>query len=344
MCDPDIEARHELYDRVINVRLGAGVPIGTRGTIIGVMLGPTHLDTYYEVLFDHLPKNSLDAILFGGHNQQCRIKVRSYHLLNYSHSLRMRSMANYQQQKAAPTENAWEKPLAEPAAAVRQTQAQAPTRILKRDTTENATAPVAKPTPAPAAATQPKVNLAEMIFASAKKAAPSNNHSASVVTEKPVLTPVVAESAVKLPATRESAILTHSPVQKLPEFEMAMRAANVNLASPKTETREPLAPFPTKPLMDSIFLRAIQESKQIPSLEPYQSSNNTPTSTQQPWDLLSSTKMNDTLNDLPASLRQAWRAMPEDPVPFRQQPLDLLMSHHRVPETTPPAPTHDTRT
>ncbi|CAF4688050.1 unnamed protein product, partial [Rotaria magnacalcarata] len=81
---------------------GTGVPIGTRGTIIGVMLGQTHLDTYYEVLFDHLPKNSLDAILLGRNNQQCRIKVRSYHLLNYSHSLRTRSITNYQQQRSAP--------------------------------------------------------------------------------------------------------------------------------------------------------------------------------------------------------------------------------------------------
>lgn len=341
MCDPDIETRHELFDRVINVRLGAGVPIGTRGTIIGVMLGHTHLDTYYEVLFDHLPKNSLDAILFGGHNQQCRIKVRSYHLLNYSHSLRTRSMANHQQSKTATTENAWEKPFVEPAAF---RPSPTPTQILKRDPADNAIQPVAKPTPVPVPAKKPNDNLVAMIFASAKKTAPSNNHPAPLVTEKPVITPVVAESVVKPPAIREIAIPTQATVPKSSEIEMAMRAANVIVTTSKMEANEPPAPFPTKPLMDSMFLRAIQESKQIPSLETYQSSNNAPASTQQPWDLLSSAKINDSPDDIPASLRQAWRAMPEDPVPFRQQPLDLLMSHHGVPERISSAPTHDART
>ena len=67
------------------------------------MHAPTPLDAYYEILFDHLPETSLEAILLGKHQQTCRIKVRSYHLLNYSHSLRLRSMNdNYQQQRSTP--------------------------------------------------------------------------------------------------------------------------------------------------------------------------------------------------------------------------------------------------
>lgn len=100
MCDPDVHAQHFLLDRVVNVRPETGVPIGTRGTIVGIMYGRTNLDTYYEILFDHLPANTLDTILLGKNQQTCRVKVRSYHLLNYSHSLRCRSM-NYQQQSVS---------------------------------------------------------------------------------------------------------------------------------------------------------------------------------------------------------------------------------------------------
>lgn len=116
MCEPEIGTVFELLDRVVNVRPGTGVPIGTRGTVVGIMHGATPLDAYYEILFDHLPETSLEAILLGKNRQACRIKVRSYHLLNYSHSLRLRSMnENYTQQKSAPHMNARPQPAADTA-------------------------------------------------------------------------------------------------------------------------------------------------------------------------------------------------------------------------------------
>jgi hypothetical protein len=136
MCDPDIETTFYLFDRVVNVRLGTGVPIGTRGTIIGIMLGRTNLDTYYEVLFDNLPLNSLEAILLGKNQQKTRIKVRSYHLLNYSHSLRIRSM-NYQTQRSTPSNNVWQQT----------PRSQQQSRVVKKESDENNTS--TKPKSAP---------------------------------------------------------------------------------------------------------------------------------------------------------------------------------------------------
>lgn len=103
MCDPDAGTVFNLYDRVVNVRLGTGVPIGTRGTVVGIMQGRLNLDTYYEILFDNLSPTSLEAILHGRNQTKCRIKVHSFHLLNYSHSLRMRS-ADYNPQRSIPSE------------------------------------------------------------------------------------------------------------------------------------------------------------------------------------------------------------------------------------------------
>ncbi|CAF0790307.1 unnamed protein product [Adineta ricciae] len=107
MCDPDTCTTFDLYDRVVNVRFGAGVPVGTRGTIVGIMYNRNHFDTYYEVLFDNLPLNSLDAILHGKNQSKCRIKVHSYHLMNYSHSLRLRSVM-YHPQQSLPAGYNWE--------------------------------------------------------------------------------------------------------------------------------------------------------------------------------------------------------------------------------------------
>ncbi|CAF0945347.1 unnamed protein product, partial [Didymodactylos carnosus] len=103
LCDPDPQTSFFLHDRVVVVRLGAGVPIGSRGTVIGIMPGRTHLDTYYEILFDHLPNGSLYSILFNDGQQQCRVKVRSYHLLNFTHSLRFNAV--YKQRSISMVEN-----------------------------------------------------------------------------------------------------------------------------------------------------------------------------------------------------------------------------------------------
>ena len=292
MCDPDTDTHYELYDRVVSVRLGTGVPVGTRGTIIGVMLGQTHLDTYYDVLFDNLPKNSLDAILLVGSNQQCRIKVRSYHLLNYSHSLRTRSVANYQQQqqqqqRTGPAENAWERRSADQTTISRQVppQQQQPTRILKRGTTENASATKAKPDAAVPTSTQEKPKLVDIILASAKEQTPKAKSATSTSIEKSALPHALTESAL----LSQSQI--HTPVSQA----LTVKAPEPAKASPTVQSQVPVAkemapPQPTcstQPSIESLFLRAIQESKQIQNAEPH-SFLSQATAAQQSWNNTSS--------------------------------------------------------
>ena len=49
---PDQEAEYRLYDRVVNVREGFSVPLGLRGTVIGVLKAARAEDFGIEVLFD----------------------------------------------------------------------------------------------------------------------------------------------------------------------------------------------------------------------------------------------------------------------------------------------------
>ncbi|XP_069474375.1 5'-3' exoribonuclease 1 isoform X2 [Ambystoma mexicanum] len=49
---PDRDAEYRLFDRVVNVRDGFSVPVGLRGTIIGIKGADREADILYEVLFD----------------------------------------------------------------------------------------------------------------------------------------------------------------------------------------------------------------------------------------------------------------------------------------------------
>lgn len=51
---PDPTATFQLYDRIVNVREGYSVPLGLKGTIIGIHRNGTNLesDTTYYTLFD----------------------------------------------------------------------------------------------------------------------------------------------------------------------------------------------------------------------------------------------------------------------------------------------------
>jgi hypothetical protein len=349
MCDTDIETRYELYDRVITVRLGTGVPLGTRGTIIGVMLGPTHLDTYYEILFDHLPKNSLDAILFSGHNQQCRIKVRSYHLLNYSHSLRVRSMANYAQARSMPNENVWEKRLVEQSSTPpRQTQGPQPTRILKR--TSNDTNPTTTPKSAPPSTSiQEKPNFVEATTSSVKEQQPTINSSPSITTKKSTLPQPVTMNSMLLPSSQQNSVLLPALAAKLPEPDITFPSVNPVLPITNVTTTTPLTAFPTNPGTESLLLRAIQESKQVQNLVQQQ-----PAPVQQQWDaiplppplLVTQQKHNEI--SAPAFARQPWETIPTPTVPSQQQQqqqqrtLDPFISHQDVWKSPPRQPSQNT--
>lgn len=49
---PDPNSQNRLFDRIRCVRSGFSVPLGAKGTIIGVRKGSNPIDTMYDVLFD----------------------------------------------------------------------------------------------------------------------------------------------------------------------------------------------------------------------------------------------------------------------------------------------------
>ena len=49
---PDPSSNYHLLDRVVNVRQGYSVPMGWRGTVIGIKNALKVMDIVYEVLFD----------------------------------------------------------------------------------------------------------------------------------------------------------------------------------------------------------------------------------------------------------------------------------------------------
>jgi hypothetical protein len=228
MCDPDIEAEFFLFDRVVNVRLGTGVPIGTRGTIVGIMLGRTNLDTYYEVLFDNLQSNSLDAILLGKNQQRCRIKVHSYHLLNYSHSVRVRSI-NYQQRRSIPSDNVWEQ-------TSRSQQQQQSSRNSKKESDDNNTA--TKPKSAPPMTTHDRPYFVK-------------DKEQKSITNNPPTQPLISV---------ENPSLLPQFVENVPNPQITSTPMNMTIP---TETFLPS--FPSNPTPDALFFRAIQDSGQIQS-------------------------------------------------------------------------------
>jgi hypothetical protein len=224
MCNPDIETTYELFDRVVTVRLGTGVPIGTRGTVVGIMLGRTNLDTYYEILFDNLPPNSLEAILFGNNQQKCCIKVRSYHLLNYSHSLRVRSI-NYYRQRSVSSIHAWEQRPSEHTLK----PSQQPPRDMRRQSAGNSTKTEPKSAPPMAAHNKPPF--------------PKNKEQKSTTNNPP-----------KSMTSVENFLLLPPPTQLSSNAEIIFTPMN-------TETPTGTSPRSAS-ASGALFFRAIQDSKQ----------------------------------------------------------------------------------
>lgn len=232
MCEPDVGTVFYLFDRVVSVRLGTGVPIGTRGTIVGIMFNRNHLDTYYEILFDQLPANSLDAILYPKDQGRCRVKVHSYHLINYSHSLRLRSMG-YQNQRSVPANN------------TRDQQPQQSNRTPQRNSQEKT--PSTKPKSAPPLTANEKPK-----FPHGKNPPPSSSVSNENVvppvptTENPSLPPPTAhpvphpEPAAPLPATM--AVPPEPLPSSFPEQSLFQRAVQDSSQWPNPPQLSPLQP------------------------------------------------------------------------------------------------------
>lgn len=49
---PDPSANYQLLDRVVNIRQGYSVPIGLRGTVVGIKNTSKVMDVVYGILFD----------------------------------------------------------------------------------------------------------------------------------------------------------------------------------------------------------------------------------------------------------------------------------------------------
>lgn len=94
---PDPSAEYDLLDRVVNVRPGYCVPLGLRGTVIGIKYAPRIMDVLYEVLFDEpfsgaLPMRGAPKPTQAGDESNNRV----YHLpiwamINLSHGKRQNS-------------------------------------------------------------------------------------------------------------------------------------------------------------------------------------------------------------------------------------------------------------
>ena len=49
---PDTKAHHKVFDRIITTRESFTVPLGYKGTIVGIQTGEKILDNMYEIIFD----------------------------------------------------------------------------------------------------------------------------------------------------------------------------------------------------------------------------------------------------------------------------------------------------
>ncbi|XP_040911362.1 5'-3' exoribonuclease 1 isoform X2 [Toxotes jaculatrix] len=82
---PDLDAEYRLFDRVVNIRESFTVPLGLRGTVIGIKGAERETEVLYEVLFDEE--------FAGGLNIRCT-SPRGYRLppcalINLSHGARV---------------------------------------------------------------------------------------------------------------------------------------------------------------------------------------------------------------------------------------------------------------
>lgn len=250
MCDGDFQTTYEMYDRVVTVRLGTGVPIGSRGTIVGILIGLTYMDTYYEVLFDDIPKTSLDNILLAKNQQQCRIKVHSYHLLNYSHSLRTRSISS--SERSNPQTNAWADRVVQPVAV------QPVKTILKRET-EKPASPNKTDTPIKTNS-QEKPKLVDVIFASVQGQASSPKTITSIPDEKTIL------SQIPIKPTVQSQIGSVNKSSTPPVSERIQQQINQNntkIEVTESKSKDGSTTNPNQEFQTPLLLRALKDSQQI---------------------------------------------------------------------------------
>uniref|UniRef100_A0A4W5P316 5'-3' exoribonuclease 1 n=1 Tax=Hucho hucho TaxID=62062 RepID=A0A4W5P316_9TELE len=82
---PDPDAEYHLFDRVVNVRESFSVPLGLRGTIIGIKGADREAEVLYEVVFDEEFAGGLTIRCASG----CGYRLPSCALINLSHGCRV---------------------------------------------------------------------------------------------------------------------------------------------------------------------------------------------------------------------------------------------------------------
>ncbi|XP_033221729.1 5'-3' exoribonuclease 1 isoform X2 [Belonocnema kinseyi] len=83
---PDAKAEHKLFDRIVIIRESFTVPMGYKGTIVGIQKGEKLLDNMYEIVFD---KSFVGGLVIHGcsKNRGYRLSVADF--INISYGLRV---------------------------------------------------------------------------------------------------------------------------------------------------------------------------------------------------------------------------------------------------------------
>lgn len=99
---PDPSTTYQLFDRVVNVRDDTTVPLGLKGTIIGIRHSENAADTMFDVLFD---QEFPSAMSLAG-SKKCAYRVSRTALINVSHGYRQKLVdESYRSVKAHPQRN-----------------------------------------------------------------------------------------------------------------------------------------------------------------------------------------------------------------------------------------------
>lgn len=100
---PDTNVDYQLYDRVVNVRAGFTVPLGLRGTVIGIHTGQSENDMKLDVLFD---EEFVGGLLLRG-TKRNGYRIPAFALINISFGSRLETVKQQvkQRQQKRDTKN-----------------------------------------------------------------------------------------------------------------------------------------------------------------------------------------------------------------------------------------------
>ena len=85
---PDAKAEHKIFDRIVTTRESFTVPMGYKGTIIGIQKGEKLLDNMYEIVFD---KTFVGGLVIHGcsKNRGYRLSVADFINISYGYRVEL---------------------------------------------------------------------------------------------------------------------------------------------------------------------------------------------------------------------------------------------------------------